>query len=432
MKWQELYTKYKGKIDEQFGFLAFQTAPLVTSTSMDAKIATADLASRMMLWAVFGKPNQREWAPSPMQKEEYAKNDGLYPGGYRLIAAEPSDSLRASIGANEKARLESKSAEQSRPERGNRGKGDGQYADKLWKGWLLPTSDADTWFTAGSAVYYQDLRSGDVERAMAAHWAMYRELMLAEEPNESQRYQIALYKGAIFLDSLRRGMGDDRFFEVMGTFYAANTTKPVSAQAFLDAAGATFTLPKDPGGPLYLVREINGRLSSAMIVYGTSTDAGANRYAAEQLQKHYLDMFESAVPLRKDFELTPEELRAHDVIFIGRPETNSALAGIAKEIGLDYTAADFRMDGKEHASETEALSLAAANPRDRKHMVLVLAGNSPLETVRLVQSGGGRRQSRSGAGSSEYSILDSGNEIASGFRTASSTDAKAAGSFAKR
>ena len=224
LKWQELYTKYKGKIDEQFGFLAFQTAPLVTSTSMDAKIATADLASRMMLWAVFGKPNQREWAPSPMQKEEYAKNDGLYPGGYkyRLIAAEPSDSLRASIG-DEKARLESKSAEQSRPERGNRGKGDGQYADKLWKGWLLPTSDADTWFTAGSAVYYQDLRSGDVERAMAAHWAMYRESMLAEEPNESQRYQIALYKGAIFLDSLRRGMGDDRFFEVMGTFYAANT-----------------------------------------------------------------------------------------------------------------------------------------------------------------------------------------------------------------
>ena len=66
------------------------------------------------------------------------------------------------------------------------------------------------------------------------------------------------------------------------------------------------------------------------------------------------------------------------MIFIGRPETNSALAGIAKAIGLDYAAADFRMDGKEHASETEALSLAAANPRDRKHMVLALAGNSPL------------------------------------------------------
>ena len=65
LKWQELYREYKGKIDEQFGFLAFRTAPLVSSTAMDAKVATADMASRMMVWAEFGKPNEREWVPSP-------------------------------------------------------------------------------------------------------------------------------------------------------------------------------------------------------------------------------------------------------------------------------------------------------------------------------------------------------------------------------
>ena len=89
MKWQELYREYKGKIDEQFGFMAFHTAPLVSSTAMDAKVVTADMASRMMVWADFGKPNQRERVPSQADKNEYAANDGLYTSGYRLISTAP-------------------------------------------------------------------------------------------------------------------------------------------------------------------------------------------------------------------------------------------------------------------------------------------------------------------------------------------------------
>ncbi len=64
LKWQALYREYKGKIDEQFGFMAYHTAPLVSATAMDAKVVTADMASRMMVWAEFGKPNQRERLPS--------------------------------------------------------------------------------------------------------------------------------------------------------------------------------------------------------------------------------------------------------------------------------------------------------------------------------------------------------------------------------
>ena len=85
--------------------------------------------------------------------------------------------------------------------------------------------------------------------------------------------------------------------------------------------------------------DINRRLASALLVYGTMADAGANRYAAEQLQKKYLDRYESAVPIRKDFEVTDEELRTHDVIFVGRPETNQALARWQTEIGLDMAGA---------------------------------------------------------------------------------------------
>ena len=399
LKWQELYRKYNGKIDEQFAFLAFRTPPLVTASSMDAKVATSDMASRMMVWAVFGKPNEREWVPSSWSKEEYPKNSGIYSSGYRMIAAQPSDSLRATIQENELARTSAKAESPAAEEKA------AQYKDRLWKGWVLPASEADDWLTAGSAAYYRDLESDDMAKRMAAHWAEYRAAMAAEQ-NPMVRFALETHKGALFLDHLRRELGDDRFFKLMTDFFAVHTTQTVTGQSFLDAAGVKFALPEDKGGTMYVASDIGGHLRTAMIVYGTVTDAGANRYAAEQLQKHYLDWFESAIPIRKDFDVTARELEDHDILFVGRPETNSALAAWKGKIGLESEGGMFRAAGKEHASETEGLVLAAANPLDHRHMVLVLAGNNALETVRLTSAGLSR---------TEFAVYDSGKETSSGF-----------------
>jgi hypothetical protein len=222
-----------------------------------------------------------------------------------------------------------------------------------------------------------------------------------------QRFDIETHKGAIYLDALRKKMGDERFLKLMSDFFAAHTTHAVTAREFLKAAGVSFTLPPDPGGALYIPRDIGPRLGSAVLVYGTVSEAGANRYAAEQLQKRYLDAFESAVPIRKDFEVTEAELKTRDVIFVGRPETNAALARWQRQLSLDYDGALFRIADNEYAAETEALALAAANPLDRKRMVLILAGNSALETVRLASSTAAR---------AEFSVFDSGKQSASGFR----------------
>ncbi len=400
LKWQELYREYTGKIDEQFAFLAFRTPPLVTASSMDAKIATADMLSRMMVWAVFGKPNQREWVPSAWSKEQYAKNDGLYSSGYRLIAVEPSESLRAAIQENELARTAAK-GETPKAEKKN-----AQYKDRLWKGWVLPASDSDDWFTAGSAAYYRDLQSDDLAKAMAAHWAGYRSASIAE-PNAMNKFAVETHRGALVLDQTRRDLGDDRFFKLMTDFFAAHTTQTVTGQSFVDAAGVKVELPADQGGGTYMASDIGGHLATTIVVYGTVTDVGANRYAAEQLQKQYLDWFESAIPVRKDFEVSDDDLQSHDVIFVGRAETNSALAAWKGKIGLESSGGLFRIAGKEHASETEALTLAAANPLNHHHMVLVLAGNNALETVRLVSKGLNR---------AEYTVFDSGKETSSGFK----------------
>ena len=97
-------------------------------------------------------------------------------------------------------------------------------------------------------------------------------------------------------------MGDDEFLKLMDGYFAANTTKTVTAQSFLDAAHATYEAPEPGDGPAYLPGDIARRLASAVIVYGTAREAGANRYAAEQMQTRYRERQQREVAVYKDFE----------------------------------------------------------------------------------------------------------------------------------
>jgi hypothetical protein len=392
LAWQELYGKYRGQIDEQFAFLAFRSAPLVSKSTMDAKIATSDMASRLMVWGEIGRPNQREWLPQHSDHTDSPLNDGLYPSGYYLFSAEPPASLHA---APAKPATENQSAEKRT-----------NFHDRLWKGWILPASDADTWFAAGSAMYYRMLQSGNLEQAIDAVRAHYRRLKIEAE-NAATRFRVQEIEGALFLDSLRRRQGDDKFLALMSDFFAANTTRTVTAQSFLDKAGAAFAPPDVGSGVTYLTSDICNRLASAVLVYGTVREAGANRYAAECLQRNFLNVYEHEIPIYKDFEASDDVLH-RDVIFVGRPETNSALAGWAQKLNLDYPDGAFRTAGL-HPSEREALLEAGTNPLDAAHMVLVVAGNDALRTVKLAKS------VRDAEDPVEYTVLDDGHKTKSGF-----------------
>src|SRR5665213_499494 len=379
LAWQEMYAKYKGRIDEQFAFKAFDSAPLVSASTMDAKVVSSAMANKMMVWSEFGRPNETVLAAP---RDNGSPNHGLYPGGYYLLSAEPSETLSASIAENEKARLSAGTPEAAKKATPVSYR---DRADKLWKGWVLPASDADTWFVAGSAAYYQLLQSADADQAMEAQRIRYRGLKLAPDTPEN-RVRIEDIRGTLFLDALRRKMGDEAFLTLMTDYFAANTTKTVTAQSFLDAAKVPFEVA-DPGdGPAYLTSDIGRHLASASIVYGTAREAGANRYAAEQLQTRYRERDQREVPVYRDFEITDAMLAHKDIIFIGRPETNSGLAAWQSRLGLDYRSAVFQLDGKTYASERDSLVFAAKNPMDAAHMVVVYAGNSPLETARAVNA----------------------------------------------
>ena len=376
--WQDLYHKYRGQIDEQFGFLAFRSAPLVSGATMDAKVATAAMAQNMMVWAEIGKPNQDVWEPHG-RRHGYEKNDGLYPSGYHLFQTQASAGLETTAAAQEKARLAQTGDSKSKKPAHETSFDE----DRLWKGWMLPASDADDWFVAGAAEYFQVLSAHDPDLQLNLWRATYRRLEKGALPNERLEFEIA--KGVLFLDAQRRRMGDDAFLKLMRDYFAANTTKTVTAQSFLDKAGAKFSVDVRPG-PEYVTGDIHSRLSSAVIVYGTVREAGSNRYAAEQLQKHWMEMREIWAPIRKDFEVTDEDLRQKDVIFIGRPDTNSVLAAWSAGLGLDYHEDVFQMDGSTYADERDALLYAGKNPLDPRHMVLVVAGNDALRTVKLAMA----------------------------------------------
>jgi hypothetical protein len=335
----------------------------------------------MMVWSEFGRPNESVWKPA--EQDAGSPNHGLYPGGYYLFAAQPSSSLQASIAENEKTRLAGSKTEEAQKPKLVSWK---DSPEKLWKGWVLPASDADTWFVAGSAAYYRTLAAEDVDKVVNALRVRYRGLKLAETTT-ANRVRLQETEGALFLDQLRHKLGDEPFLKLMNDYFAQNTTKSVTAQSFLAFAKIPFTVPEPGPGPAYLSSDIDSRLDNAVIVYGTTREAGVNRYVAEALQVRYRERAQIEVPIYRDFDATDALLAHKDVIFVGRPETDSALAAWSQKIGLDYPAAQFKLDGKTYASERSALVYAGTSPLDAKHMILVYAGNSPLETARSLEAG---------------------------------------------
>lgn len=372
LAWMDLYKRYNGQIDEQFGFKAFDSAPLVAASTMDSKIVTSDMANHLMVWAEIGRPNE---TVAPPRDSGY----GLFPGGYHVFNG---DSVRpAGLAAHKHSVVEKPEVRKTQSVSWH------DHADKLWSGWLLPASEADTWFVAGSAKYYSVLQSTDLAQAMNAERIRYRGLKLSPG-TPLTRFQLQETAGVLFLDSLRQKMGNDAFLKLMQNYFLANTTRTVTAQSFLDSAETSYEPPDVGDGPAYLPGDITSRLASAVIIYGTTKEAGTNRYAAEQLQANYRERYQRDVPVYKDSEASDVLLSGKNVIFVGRPETNSSLASWSTKIGLSYEGAMFTVDGKSYASERNALIYVAKNPLDPACMALVYAGNSPLETARSLQATG--------------------------------------------
>src|SRR5258708_28662332 len=87
--WLKLYDRYKGKIDADFGKLAFTTPPLAAFHSVDAKFTTTDLAKQLKTLALFGPPLGRTWEPTFEERQRYPEVRPLVSNPWAILHANP-------------------------------------------------------------------------------------------------------------------------------------------------------------------------------------------------------------------------------------------------------------------------------------------------------------------------------------------------------
>jgi aminopeptidase N len=166
-------------------------------------------------------------------------------------------------------------------------------AEKLWKGWILPATPADSWLAAGSTLYWKALTSENPDKTVESYRTQLRGIELTHDRpllqmngdvSSTAWASVTALKGALFLAALRKEMGSDEFLNFLNGFFDAHTTRTVTTAAFLNALDQKWKEPDDelvttwlkrsglPGagnGPLYVARLSQEDLSNTVIVYGT-------------------------------------------------------------------------------------------------------------------------------------------------------------------
>jgi len=87
--WLKLYHAHKGKIDADFGKLAFTTPPVAAYHSLDAKFTTTDMAKELKSWALFGPPLGRTWEPTFEQRKRYPEIEPLVSNPWAVLHVGP-------------------------------------------------------------------------------------------------------------------------------------------------------------------------------------------------------------------------------------------------------------------------------------------------------------------------------------------------------
>jgi hypothetical protein len=443
-KWLELYDRYKGRMDAEFGKVAFTTPPLAAFHSVDAKFTTTDLAKELKTWALFGPPLGRTWQPTFDERQRFPE--------VQPLVSNPWAILHASAPAREKEPIplaldlhnpeDGQRKLDARPDREERTRREGRRFSEAqslpaWHGTLLPRSDADTWLVTAFANYERIvatenalLRQGDgklspedrdrLAVALFAYRSEYElgrraspEVPLAKtqaDVRQSDWHRVAAGKGVLLLHTLRQEIGAEKFDALMEDFGKQNAGKRVGTgefRAFAEKAAdrkldeffdrwlqqTGLPRPKEgarlsvavtglDGGPFSMLTFF-AELEQALIVYGTQGETPTNREAAEELQRAIRERGPNiTVPLKSDRETTEGDLKDRHVLLIGRPDTNSVVARFRAALPVTFGSQSFTVRGETYAHADSAVIAAAENPLNRRYSVVVTAGLSAAATLR--------------------------------------------------
>lgn len=416
--WQRLYHQYKGKIDENFGKLAFTTPPLAAYHSLDAKFTTTDMAKRLQTHALFGPPLGRTWLPSDDEKKNHPEIRPLVSHPWTVLTAAPPPTVAAN----------SRHAVDLTLTVGDpAGAAEDPPTVPAWHGTILPKSDGDIWLAAAFAEYEKivAMENALLKRSLAgklspadrdrlalelhAHRVAFtgsggpRPVTLAavrRDDRDNDWYKRAVGKGVCVLHELRSHVGAKVFDDAMDSFGRAHAGKTVSTDEFQQhmekAAGTDLRAFFDDlvrgnkltrfgfrdqgnGGDgednrLHVtVRSFLSDLEHALVVYGTADEEAANRDAATLLQQALRAYGPNVTVLVKsDTEVTAAERKQNHLILIGRPETNR-ISGQWKG-GVQWGSQSFTIRNETFANANSAIVYAAPNGDECSAVVIAGLG----------------------------------------------------------
>jgi hypothetical protein len=295
LTWQRLYREHKGKIDADFGKLAFTTPPLAAYHSLDAKFTTTEMARQLKTWALFGPPLGRTWQPTEEDRRRYPEIRPLVSNPWTILhAAPPAKGGSGTLAARDISEPLHAVA-RSEPERRER---QSPPTVAAWHGTLLPESDSDIWLAVAFADYERHVARANALRqhpesdgkATAVWEAADREQLGVSlfgfrstyltaaraggdvaltathaQPASSDWYRIAAGKGVLLLHELEQLLGRAAFAEMMDSFgrqHAGQRVTTAQFQAHAEhAAGRSlnaFFAPwlNQPGLPRIQVKEV--------------------------------------------------------------------------------------------------------------------------------------------------------------------------------
>ncbi len=410
--WLKLYDKYRGQIDADFGKLAFTTPPLAAYHSCDAKFTTTDLARDLKTWALFGPPLGRTWQPTLEERHDYPELTPLVSNPWAILHARAPKAhrekpvLAADLHDPEKSDNKFDKVGHSAEERED----DHKLArEPAWHGTILPATDADTWLaasfpacervvalekqlsqTAGGKLKQEDREK--IALALFAHRAGYglASRSQPEKPLKDTRsdlrtdewHRVAQGKGVLLLHALRERMGLKPFVEMMDEFGRKHAGKPVTTADFVAHAekksGQKLSdffrvwltetgLPdlrhgtSHNAGGFFSVLSFLHELEQTLIVYGTADETPTNKEAAEALQQAIRARHSNfTVPIKRDTEVTSDELKSNHLLLIGRPSCNSVVKRFEKSLPVEFGTGSFTIPDRPEVAERPSYAHAPA------------------------------------------------------------------------
>jgi len=128
--------------------------------------------------------------------------------------------------------------------------------------------------------------------------------------------------------------------------------------------------------------------SPFIVVEGTAGDAEGNariQEAVKSFQEQYAGQFFGAsFVLKKDSEVTDEDIRAHSLVLVGNPESNSVWQKLQVDLSAKLASDGLSIDGQNYP-KADAFEVIARNPASKDYYVLLI-GARDLKWLPLTKS----------------------------------------------